>query len=131
VVQVLIRKPTVFEYAQGVFVESALGNGETQAAGEAGRVVDCSPGAGVGAVASVLPEAERVAVSGGLRRVCREPVCEVLCGAVRSAVTDAGHLLPLAADRVLRRHRPHLLVESNRQKKHNRQQKLAILPIVG
>src|ERR1035437_5386144 len=85
VVQVLIREPKVFEDAQGVFVESAHGDGDAQAAGEARGFVDCAHGAGLGAGASVLSAPERVAGGGALRRVCREPVCEVLCGPVRSA----------------------------------------------
>ena len=59
----------------------------------------------LGSGASVLSAAERVAGGGALRRVCRGAVCEVLCGQVRTALTDAGDLLSFAADRIFRRHR--------------------------
>ena len=94
----MIRK--LFKDAQGVFVESAHGDGDTQATGEASGFVDRARGSGLVAGASVLSAAERVAGSGGLRRVCREPVCEVLCGPVRPTVACSGDLLPVAADRV-------------------------------
>src|ERR1039458_2274831 len=63
-----------------MFVESAHGDGDAQATGEARGFVDRAQGAGVCAGASVLSAAERVAGGGGLRRVRREPLREVLCG---------------------------------------------------
>src|ERR1035437_7421232 len=104
-VQVLIRAGEFFEDSQGVFVESAHGDGDAQATGEARGFVDRAQRAGVCAGASVLSAAERVAGGGGLRRVRREPLREVLCGPVRSSVADAWDLLPVAADRILRGHR--------------------------
>src|ERR1035441_129186 len=83
-----------FEDSQGMFVESAHGDGDAQATGEARGFVDRAQGAGVCAGASVLSAAERVAGGGGLRRVRREPLREVLCGPVRSSVADAWDLLP-------------------------------------
>jgi hypothetical protein len=75
--------------AQGSFVECGHGDGHAQAAGEARGVVDRPAGVGGRAGASVLSEAERVAGGRALRRVCREPVREVLCGEERAAVADA------------------------------------------
>ena len=75
--------------SQGSFVESAHGDGHAQAAGKARGVVDRAAGAGGGAGASVLREAERVAGGRALRRVGREPVREVLCSQVRASVADA------------------------------------------
>src|SRR5271166_4867761 len=90
---------------QAWFVEWAHGNGHAQAAGEARGHLDCAHRVGVSSGTSVLSAAKRVTGGGALRRVCRRPVCEVLCGQVRSAVADAGDLLPVVADRVFRGHR--------------------------
>src|ERR1019366_8817019 len=97
VVQVLIRKQKLVKYAQGLFVESAHGDGHAQAAGEARRFVDRTHGVGRSSGASVLPEAERVAGGRALRRVCREALRKVLCGQVRASVADARDLLSGAA----------------------------------
>src|ERR1035438_7088789 len=54
VVQVRIREQKVLRYAQAWFVESAHGDGDAQAAGEARRFVDCAYGVGIGSGSSVL-----------------------------------------------------------------------------
>ena len=54
VVQVWIREQKLLKNAQGLFVESAHGNGHAQAAGEARGVVDRAHGVGSSAGASVL-----------------------------------------------------------------------------
>src|ERR1019366_103943 len=87
------------------FVECRHGDGHAQAAGEARRFVDRTHGVGSSAGASVLPEAERGAGGGGLRRVCGKPLREVLCEKVRASVADARHLFSFAADRLFRGHR--------------------------
>src|ERR1017187_2368521 len=89
-------------HPQALFVQCAHGNGDAQAAGEARGHLDCTHRIGVGARTPVLSAAERVAGFRGFRRVCREAVCEVLCGEVRAAVADAGDLLPVAAHRLFR-----------------------------
>src|SRR5271166_6499485 len=58
VVQVWIREQKELRYPQGWFVESAHGDGDAQAAGEARRFVDCAHGVGSGAGASVLSAIE-------------------------------------------------------------------------
>src|SRR5271166_431794 len=100
-----MRRQEMLKYPQAWFVECAHGNGDAKAAGEARGHLDCAHRVGVGAGASVLSAAERVAGGGALRPVCRGAVCEVLCGQVRTAIADAGHLLSVAADRVFRGHR--------------------------
>jgi hypothetical protein len=54
VVQVWIREQKVLRYPQAWFVESAHGDGDAQAAGEARRFVDRTYGVGSGSGASVL-----------------------------------------------------------------------------
>src|SRR5271167_4935959 len=90
---------------QALFVECAHGNGNAQAAGEARGHLDSAHRIGGGAGASFLSTAKRAAGGGGLRRVCRGPVREVLCSQVRATVADARDLLPVAANRVFRGHR--------------------------
>src|SRR5258708_18131534 len=81
------------------------GDGYAQAAREARGVVDRAHGVGIRSGASVLSKVKRVVRGRALRRVCREPVHEILCGQVRASVADAGNLLSSAADRIFRRHR--------------------------
>ena len=54
VVQVWIREQKLLKNTQGLFVESAHGDGHAQAAGEARGVVDRAHGVGIGAGASFL-----------------------------------------------------------------------------
>ena len=100
-----IRKSKVFENAQGVFVRIAAWRWGHASSGRSRKGCGSHTRSWPRRRASVLPEAERAAGSGALRPVCREPLREVLCGPVRSAVSDAGDLLSVAADRVFRRHR--------------------------
>ena len=87
---------------QRLFLQCAHGNGHAQAAREARRHLDCAHRVGISSGTSVLSAAKRVAGRGALRRVCRKPVCEVLCGEVRATVVDARDLLSVAAGRILR-----------------------------
>src|SRR5215469_6950164 len=105
VVKVWIPAQKLSKYPQSLFLECVYGNGDAQAAGEARRHLDCSHGTDFGSGASVLPGTERVAGGGGVRSICGESVCEVLCRQKRTAVADPGHLLPVAADRLFRGHR--------------------------
>src|ERR1039457_3628647 len=91
-------------HPQALFVQCAHGNGDAQAAGEARGHLDCTHRIGVGARTPVLSAAERVAGFRGFRRVCREAVCEVLCGEVRAAVdSERGIAWRLADSLALRR----------------------------
>src|ERR1035437_4684226 len=78
-----MREQKMLKYPQAWFVECAHGNGHAQAAGEARGHLDRTHRVGVSAGTSVLSAAKRAAGGGGVRRVCRGAVCEVLCGQVR------------------------------------------------
>src|SRR5258708_1214841 len=82
VVQVWIREQKELRYPQAWFVESAHGDGDAQAAGEARRFVDRTHGVGSGSGASVLSAVELTAGGRRLRRGCRGVGWGVLFGAV-------------------------------------------------
>src|SRR5271167_4050590 len=105
VVKVWIPVRNKLNDPQPLFLQCAHGNGHAQAAGEARGHLDCAHRVGISSGTSVLSAAKRVTGGRALRRVCRRPVCEVLCGEVRPAVADTGDLLPVTADRVFRGHR--------------------------